>query len=417
MSSPAESSGASRASTDHREPARDRRFDVVLNGATGFVGRLTARHLAKNAHGIRIALAGRDEAKLQALKADLGVDWPVMVVDLADARQVAAVAAATAAVASTAGRHGLPMALGCARAGTSYADLSGEVPFVRESIRKVHDIAVETGARIVHACGFESVPSDIGTFVLGEQVRLDEEGTLTDTTLILEVLKGGLSGGNLDSNRAQHRALRADPVLRAAVADPWVLSAVPREAGPGDEDPSGPFRDRVTGQWLAPSMGAPFNSRLVRRSASLRKDGYGPQFRYREAMGAGRSPAAPMQAAMLTLGLATLKFALTSRVLAPIMDRALPPGSGPSAKVRENGQFRVVIHTRTSTGARYAATVAAKGDPGYAATSVMLGQSVLSLASDPLSSAGGVLTPSVAMGSYLADRLVAQGFTLSVARA
>src|SRR5580692_463511 len=114
MSSPAESSGASRASTDHREPARDRRFDVVLNGATGFVGRLTARHLAKNAHGIRIALAGRDEAKLQA-------------------RQVAAVAAATAAVASTAGRHGLPMALGCARAGTSYADLSGEVPLVRES--------------------------------------------------------------------------------------------------------------------------------------------------------------------------------------------------------------------------------------------------------------------------------------------
>jgi short subunit dehydrogenase-like uncharacterized protein len=119
---------------------------------------------------------------------------------------------------------------------------------------------------------------------------------------------------------------------------------------------------------------------------------------------------------MLTVGMAALKFALTSRVLAPIMDRALPPGSGPSAKAQENGQFRVVIHTRTSTGARYAATVAAKGDPGYAATSVMLGQSVLSLATDPLSSAGGVLTPSVAMGSYLADRLVAQGFSLSVAR-
>jgi hypothetical protein len=151
MSSFTESSDASQASTDHPEPARDRRFDIVLNGATGFVGRLTVRHLAKNAHGARIALAGRDEARLQALKTDLGVDWPALVVDMADPRQVDAVAASTAAVASTVGRYGLPMALSCAQAGTSYADLSGEVPFVRDSIRMIHDIAAGTGAS--RSCG------------------------------------------------------------------------------------------------------------------------------------------------------------------------------------------------------------------------------------------------------------------------
>jgi len=280
-------------------------------------------------------------------------------------------------------------------AGTSYADLSGEVPFVGASMDQLHEIVVGTQARIVHGCGFNAVPSDIGTYLLHEQVQRDGQGSLTETTLVLEALKGGFSGGNLDSNRAQHRVLKADPSLRSAIADPSVLSTVPRKTTAADVDPSAPFHDRLTKRWLATALGGPFNSRLVRRSASLRSGDYGPEFHYREGMAAGRSFLAPAQAVLLTFGFATVTFALTSRVVAPILDPLLPSGPGPSEKIRRNGRFRVRIYSRTSTGAMYVTTVAADRDPGYAATSVMLGESVLSLATDPLPPRGGVLTPPV----------------------
>jgi short subunit dehydrogenase-like uncharacterized protein len=395
---------------------RGRSYDVVLYGATGFVGRLTARHLTQTAPGARIALAGRDRKRLEALNQELGGGWPLLVVDPADPDQLRTLAVSTAAVASAVGRHGLPMARACAVAGTSYADLSGEVPFVRASIDQLHEIAVGTGARIVHGCGFNAVPSDIGAHLLHEQAQRDGEGSLTETTLILKDLKGGFSGGNLDSNRAQHRTLKADPSLRSAIADPWVLTTVPQKTTAADVDPSGPFRDHLTKRWLAPALGGPFNSRLVRRSASLRSGGYGPGFHYREGMSAGHTFLAPAQAVLFTFGFATLSFALTSPVMAPVMDRLLPPGSGPSDKTRRNGRFRMRIYSKTSTGAMYVATVAAKGDPGYAATSVMLGESVLSLATDSLSPRGGVLTPAIAMGNHLSQRLITQGFEMSIAR-
>ncbi|WP_089953546.1 saccharopine dehydrogenase family protein [Lentzea xinjiangensis] len=392
------------------------RHDVVLHGATGFVGRLTAKHLASAAPGADIALAGRDEDKLLALRDELGVRRPVIALDLGDGDAVEELATSTRAVASTVGRHGLPLALACARQGTSYADLSGEVPFVRRSIAELHDIAVETGARIVHACGFEAIPSDIGTFLLADRARADDEGGLTDTVLILESFKGGMSAGNLDSNHALAAALEADPALRDAIADPWALAATPRKTSTWDEDPRAVFKDRLTGRWLAPALGGPFNSRLVRRSDSLTPGGYGEHFRYREGMGVGTSPVAYPKAVLVKSGLSLMKFLLTSRSARPVMTRILPPGSGPSEELQRNGHFRVAVHTRTSTGARYTATVAAKADPGYAATSTMLGQSALSLATDRLTARGGVLTPSVAMGHHLVNRLSAQGFEISVER-
>ncbi|SDF35918.1 Uncharacterized conserved protein [Lentzea fradiae] len=391
-----------------------RRFDIVLHGATGFVGRLTAKHLAAAAPDAKIALAGRDARKLMALRKDLGVQWPVIALDIRDDEGAKELAASTRAVASTIGRHGFPLAAACARQGTSYADLSGEVPFVRRSITELHDLAVRSGARIVHACGFEAIPSDLGTFLLADRARADGEGGLTETVSILDEFKGGFSAGNFDSNQALSAALKADPALRAAIADPFAL-AVPT-GSTVDSDPVSAFRDPLTGRWLAPAMGGPFNSRFVRRSASLTEGGYGPGFRYREGMGVGTSPLARLQAVGLTFGLSFMKFVLTSRLTRPIMTRLLPPGSGPSEKTQENGLFRVAIHTRTTTGARYVATVGASVDPGYRATSIMLGQSVLSLATDPLTSDGGVLTPSVAMDHHLADRLSAQGFEISVRR-
>jgi short subunit dehydrogenase-like uncharacterized protein len=144
---------------------------------------------------------------------------------------------------------------------------------------------------------------------------------------------------------------------------------------------------------------------------------YGPGFAYREVMGVGSSPAAPILAGAITLGLGAVVAGMSFAPTRALLDRILPsPGEGPAEKARVGGHFRVEVHTRTSTGARYVATVAASGDPGYAATSVMIGESVLSLALDDDGGAGGVLTPAVALGDRLVDRLRARGFEMSVAR-
>lgn len=399
-----------------------REHDVVLHGATGFVGRLTARHLAAQAGPAKVALSGRSRPKLEALRDELGVDWPVLVTDSSEAAATAALAASTTAVATTVGpylKHGLPLVRACAEAGTHYADLTGEVLFVRRSADAAHERARETGARIVHSVGFDSVPSDLGVLLLHERVQADDEGTLQDTVYLLVSARGGFSGGTVDSMRGMVDEVRNDRSLRAVLDDPYALSP-DRFAEPylGKEaDLLLPVRDRLLGRWVAPFVMAPYNTRIVRRSNALLGHRYGPGFRYREVMGVGTSPFAPVLAGAVAAGTAGLAAGMLVGPTRALLDRVLPkPGSGPSEKTQRGGHFRVEIHTRTTTGARYVATVAAHGDPGYAATAVMLGQSALCLGLDPLSSPGGVTTPAVAMGDRLADRLRDSGFELSVAR-
>ncbi|HYO17980.1 MAG TPA: saccharopine dehydrogenase NADP-binding domain-containing protein [Dermatophilaceae bacterium] len=399
-----------------------REHDVVLHGATGFVGRLTARHLAAHAGEARVALSGRSKDKLLALRDELGVDWPVLVADAGDAGSLAGLAASTTAVATTVGpfaKHGLPLVRACAEAGTSYADLTGEVLFVRESAAAAHDRARETGARIVHAAGFDSVPSDLGVLLLHERVAADGEGTLEETVLLVVSMRGGVSGGTIDSMRTQVDVVRADPALGRVLADSFALSPDrTAEPDPGSQkDPRLPSRDPLLGRWVAPFVMAPFNTRIVRRSNALQEHAYGPGFRYREVMGVGRGLVAPVVAGAIAAGLAGVAAGMALPPTRLLLDRVLPrPGSGPSEKAQRGGHFRLEVHTRTSTGARYVATVAAQGDPGYAATAVMLGESALCLGLDTLSSAGGVLTPAVAMGDHLVARLRGRGFELSVSR-
>lgn len=399
-----------------------RAHDVVLHGATGFVGRLTARYLALHAGEARVALSGRSKDALLALRDELGVDWPVLLADATDAGSLAELAASTTAVATTVGpfaKHGLPLVRACAEAGTSYADLSGEVLFVRDSAAAAHERARQTGARIVHAAGFDSVPSDLGVLLLRERVVADAEGTLEETVLLLVSMRGGVSGGTIDSMRTQVATVKTDPALGASLADPYALSpdrAAEPDLGPED-DGWLPTRDPLLGRWVAPFVMAPFNTRIVRRSNALQDHGYGPGFRYREVMGVGSSRLAPVVAGAVAAGVGGFAVGMGFPPTRWLLDTVLPkPGSGPSENVQRRGHFRIEVHTRTSTGARYVATVAAHGDPGYAATAVMLGESALCLGLDTLTSAGGVLTPAVAMGDHLVARLRARGFEMSVSR-
>ncbi|MEV6633940.1 saccharopine dehydrogenase NADP-binding domain-containing protein [Actinoplanes sp. NPDC051470] len=407
--------------TDH-----ERDHDLVVYGATGFVGALVAAYLADHGpDGVRIALGGRSREKLEQLRGRLGVDWPLIVAAADDEIAMAKLAASAQVVATTVGpylKHGRTLVRACAAAGTDYVDLTGEVAFHRQSIDDNEEMSRSTGARIVHSCGFDSIPSDLGVHVLHQLVRGDDAGQLTDTTLVVTSLRGGFSGGTIDSMRTQVDVLRADRDLRRVAASAYSLSpdrkAEP-ELGRQEDAVSMPGRavDRSLSGHVGPFMMASYNSRVVRRSNALRGWAYGRSFRYREAQSTGTSPAAPVIAAGLKVGLGALLAGLSLPPTRFVLDRVLPkPGSGPDEKTRRNGHFTMDIFTTTTTGARYRSRFRAKGDPGYAATAVMLGESALALVLDrdklPPSD-GGVLTPATALGDVLVDRLRATGVEIS----
>jgi short subunit dehydrogenase-like uncharacterized protein len=403
----------------------DRDLDVVVFGATGFVGRLVAGYLAGHAPGgVRIGLAGRSERRLADVRAQLGAAasaWPLLVADSADPVSLAALARAARVVVSTVGPYrarGLALVQACAGAGTDYADLTGEVLFIRDSIDRCHDVAAAAGARIVHCCGFDSVPSDLGVLGLHEAARADGAGDLEDTTLVVTALRGGVSGGTLASMMGQQAEVRASAQLRRIVADPYALSPDrTAEPGLGDErDPGWARHDGGLGMWTGPFAMAGINTRVVRRSNALQGWAYGRRFRYREVTGFGSGPAAPLRGTAVSAAFKSVEAGLAFGPSRALLGRLLPsPGQGPSDKARRDGYFRIQVHTRTEAGTRYLAAVEAQGDPGYAATSVMLSQSALCLAldRDQLPDQAGVLTPAAAMGAPLISRLRTAGLTLT----
>jgi short subunit dehydrogenase-like uncharacterized protein len=393
--------------------------DLVLFGATGFVGRLTADYLARAAPpGARIALAGRSRQRLEGVRAGLPEQaraWPLVVADTSDAGSVRELATSTTAVATTVGpysRYGLPIVEACAAAGTHYADLTGEVPFVRASADRAHDRARETGARIVHACGFDSVPSDLSAMLTAQAAG----GSLTDTTLVVTSLSGGISGGTIDSIRGVVDGVTSDAATRRLLTDPYSLSP-DRDAEPSlGRESDATAVGRIDGRWTGVFIMATFNTRIVRRSNALQGWAYGRGFRYREVMSFGRGPLGPALAAGTALGVAGMGFGMALPPTRAVLDRVLPkPGEGPSERTRERGHFRTETTGTATDGRRFRTTFAMQGDPGYAATAVMLGQSGLCLALDDLPGQGGVLTPATAMGALLVDRLRAAGAQIEAA--
>lgn len=414
--------------------AGEREFDIVLYGATGFVGKLTAEYLVKAGGKARIALAGRSPDKLAVVRATLGgraKDWPILTVDADKPATLDEMAERTRVVITTVGpysRYGLPLVAACAKAGTDYADLTGEAMFVRDSIDSFHKQAIDTKARIVHACGFDSVPSDMTVYELFRRAREEDAGELGDTGFVLRGFSGGVSGGTVASMLEVLRASSGDPDTRAVLNDPYTLSG-DRPAEPEfGAQPDLRWRrgteiaPELDGVWAAGFVMAMYNTRIVRRSNALLDYAYGRRFRYSEYMGVGPSLTAPVTSAVVTaataagavLGSRFFKF-LPKR----LVDRVAPkPGTGPSRQVRDKGWYKVETYTTTSSGARYVATMSQSGDPGYKATAVMLGECGLALAldRDKLPGIYGVLTPAAAMGDALLARFPAAGISLQSTR-
>jgi short subunit dehydrogenase-like uncharacterized protein len=408
-----------------------RSFDVVLWGATGFTGQLVAESLARRygvGRGLSWALAGRNKDKLEKVRAALEAvepragELPLILGDSADRDSLDRMAVATRVVCSTVGPyalHGRELVGACVEAGTDYCDLTGEPQFVRAMIDTHHARARTTGARIVHCCGYDSIPSDLGTLMVQEYAREVRGGPCHEVKYFAGESRGGLSGGTAASIAHLMDEASNNPGVRRLLGDPYGLDPDGGERGPDGRDQRGVRWDADLGQWTGPFLMAAINTRVVRRTHALLGHPWGRDFRYREAMSFGRGAKAWLMAAGVSagtaLGVALLAVGPVRRVLA---QRVLPaPGEGPSGEARDRGFFvSRLVGTLPDGKGKLRGTVRGTSDPGYGETAKMLSESAVCLAQDrdTLPREGGVLTPASCMGMRLVDRLRAAGMTFEM---
>jgi short subunit dehydrogenase-like uncharacterized protein len=376
----------------------DRKFDIIVYGASGFTGRLVAEYMnAQYGRSVNWAMAGRSEAKLAEVRAEMGIseETPLVVANADDTASLEAMVASTKVLLTTVGPYqlyGSALVAACAAAGTDYVDLSGEPGWMHETIG-AHDAAAKaSGARIVHSCGFDSIPFDLGVYYL-QQAALEKFGAAcTQVRGRVRAMNGEFSGGTAASLGATMAALAKDPNLLAVLANPFSLSN--GHEGPSQPADNAPYEDETIGQWVAPFIMAAINTKNVHRSNALLGHAYGKEFLYDEMMVCGAGDE----------GKAVAEFVATTNPLEG--DDVPQPGEGPDKASREAGNYDVLFIGTTAKGDRIEAAVGGNMDPGYGSTSKMIAESAMCLLKDSDGVTGGVLTPAPAMGEKLIKRLV-----------
>ncbi len=394
-----------------------RKFDLVLWGATGFTGRLVAEHLARvaAARKLRWAVGGRNPDKLAALLGEIGApDIPVVLADSLEPRSLAALARQTRAVCSTVGPYALygsPLVAACADTGTSYCDLSGEVHWMRRMIDAHEARAAETGARIVHSCGFDSIPSDLGCLFVQQQAIERFGRPCNSVKLFVRKMRGSFSGGTVASMLNALEVAKRSPEDRRVMGNPYALNPAGDNTGPDGRDQARPLRDLDADSWTAPFVMASINTRIVRRSHALLGWPWGRRFRYSESVMTGKGIVGLARATALTGALGGFMAAASVGPARALMNRLfLPqPGQGPGEAAREAGGFEMLLIGRHSTAPQrhLQARVIGRRDPGYGATARMLAEAAMCLAldGDRLPVGGGSWTPATALGELLIERL------------
>src|SRR4051794_24902470 len=376
----------------------EREHDIVLFGATGFTGALTAEYLAQNApEGLRWALAGRNRAKLDALSERLGIDVPLLHADVGDEASLRSIAESARVVITTVGpyvAYGEPLVAACAAAGTDYVDLTGEPEFVDRMYCRYHDEASKSGARIVHACGFDSIPHDLGVLYTVQQLP---EGVPLN-------VRGFVRAGGRPSGGTFHSAMTAFSRVRETQQAHKERRQTERpENGRSVRLEAKPHRE--LGYWAVPMP--TIDPQVIARSARA-LDRYGPEFSYGHYAGVKRLPIAVGGVA----GAASLFVAAQIPPVRKALLGRLSPGDGPSESERAKSWFKVRFVGEG--GGERVVTMVSGGDPGYGETSKMLAESALCLAQDDLPETSGQLTPAVAMGDKLIARLQRAGIGFEV---
>ena len=354
----------------------DTPFQIVVFGATSFVGQILCRYLWSRygAGGeVKWALAGRSKSKLEQIRSELGEGaqaLPLILADAADEQALRALCAQTRVVISTVGPYALygsPLVKVCAETGTDYCDLTGEVPWMAQMIAAHEATAKQTGARIVHTCGFDSVPSDLGVQFLQEEAARRYQAPCNTVRMRIAKIKGGLSGGTVASMLNMMREVEKDPSVKRVLTNPFVLT--PQGRGPRQPNVNFMAYDKDAGSWLAPFVMASINTRVVHRSNHLMGMPYGADFKYDEAMMTGTGVKGLATATALTAGLGGLAVGAAIGPVRRLLESSvLPrPGEGPSPAEQASGHFDLRFFGRSEDGRTLNARVTGERDPGYGA--------------------------------------------------
>ena len=374
-------------------------FDIIVYGATGYTGRLVAEYLSQeyaDDSGLRWAMAGRSQSKLEAVRDEINApaDTPLVVADTGDADSLRAMAERTRVVLTTVGPYqlyGSDLVRICAETGTDYVDLCGEPAWMRQMIDAHGETAKQSGARIVFSCGFDSIPFDLGVYFLQQAAQEKFGAALPRVKGRVRKMKGTFSGGTAASLKATLAAAKANPEIYQLLGNPFALT--PGFTGPAQPPAAKPEFDESLGSWAAPFVMAAINTRNVHRSNALLGHAYGSDFVYDEMILTGPGEQ----------GEAIAKAVTGDKSLAG--DDAPKPGEGATKEERENGFYDVLFIGEGADGKTLMASVAGKRDPGYGSTSRMIAESAICLVRDATDTQGGIWTTAPAMGDKLIKRL------------
>ncbi|PPE73571.1 saccharopine dehydrogenase [Solimonas fluminis] len=395
-------------------------YQAVVFGATSFVGQILARYLFQR-HGangsFRWALAGRSRGKLEQLRDSLGADaaaLPLVIADAADTAALRKLCESADVVISTVGPYALygsPLVQACAETGTDYCDLTGEVQWIWRMIAAHEDTARRSGARIVHCCGYDSIPSDLGVHFLQKESLREFGEPCTRVKMRVKTLRGGFSGGTAASLMNAVAESARDPAVRRMMGDPYGIC--PPEFSQGPRQPNVTFAeyDEDARSWLSPFVMAAINTRVVHRSNALTGRSYGADFRYDEAVMTGPGLKGRLVASGTALGLGGFIAATAVGPTRRLLEKYVvpQPGEGPTPEQQEKGRFDHRVFGETASGRKLVVKVTGDRDPGYGSTGKMLGEAGACLALDKPKDqlAGGFWTPATALGDALVQRLVA----------
>lgn len=397
----------------------ERKYGIVLYGATSFVGQLVAAYLQKflaeddSSNEVSWAIAGRNQQKLEQVKKQVGnSELPLIIADSEDADSLNEMAAQAQVIISTVGpylKYGEPLIKACAENGTDYVDLTGEALFIKDMLDKYQQTAKDSGARIVNSCGFDSLPSDLGV-LFTQNCAQKAHGEYCDTiNMRVKAAKGGLSGGTVSSMATIFEEIAKDKSLRKQLANPYILNDDAKRPNVRQENVSLPQWDADNERWVAPFIMASINTRIVHRSNQLRDYQYGRDFKYDEAIWLPAGLKGRLMSYGMTAGIAGFAASMMFKPSRDLLnEHVLPkPGDGPSKSEQENGYFDIRFFGYTNKNYQVLTKVTGDKDPGYGSTCQMLAQSALCLLQDISKEqvAGGFWTPAAAMGETLIERL------------
>lgn len=417
------------------EISADDEYDLIVWGATGVVGRLLSQHLVTtySPAELSLALGGRDEQQLRELTRELQAtapEWESIPTVLGDARnydRMQEIATQTRVISTSVGpytRYGTPLVEACVETGTDYCDLTGEVTWIREIVDRYHERATATGARIVHSCGFDAIPADLGTHLVQSFAVQNFDTSCDIVRIYLEEGSGGVSGSTLASAVEVFQAADTDPIAQQTLENPYALAPRGERSGIDPGEQTIPRWDSLCSQWTAPSPMAVVNERIIRRTNALLEYPWGREFDCTEVIPTGSGIGGFARATAITGGLrvgtGALQFGPARRF---IQQYVFPePGSGPDPTQIENGYFSLRIRGRgTADDGPFTVetVISADRDPGYGATALMLSSAAMCLVHDRVDSpySGGVLTPASGIGLPLANQLQEVGLEISTMKA